>query len=461
MLAEAAPPAALASKAGLEAIALDRPSYAEAVKAAALEEAVPVAPSEANSAERPGKTGGEGVTAELAEPLPPGSPEAIGEESPSKVERAGTAVSLDEAALPGYPEALVGAAPSKAGGSSAAVALDEAAPPGTPESIGEESPSRVEGAGTALSLDEAVPPGTPEAIAYRRSVGPGAVQAALQDPEVPTASESLAALKPQSSEEGAVAELDEPSAVQSTQGAAAPVAIADAQPSPGQEPPAELGEPEVPAPQESLSAEKPEAVEPGQAIAELAEPNAAASPAAAAPETATAVSAEKPALASSPTAELAAPAVPSPAESLSGEKPAMPKPGEAIVALEPAEPRPPQTANVAPAAESKPAQPAAVATVRGPSPSGAAEPPASIPILKGLAKGSFYVQIGVYGTNDSLKSAIAGFKSTYPLAVERLPTKAGAAYRLFVGPLSRDESGVVLIRIRSLGFRDAYVRQGS
>jgi hypothetical protein len=68
----------------------------------------------------------------------------------------------------------------------------------------------------------------------------------------------------------------------------------------------------------------------------------------------------------------------------------------------------------------------------------------------------------VYGTNDSLQSAIAGFKSNYPLAVERLTTKTGAAaYRLFVGPLGRDESGVVLIKIRSLGFKDAYVRQGS
>jgi hypothetical protein len=83
-------------------------------------------------------------------------------------------------------------------------------------------------------------------------------------------------------------------------------------------------------------------------------------------------------------------------------------------------------------------------------------------MLKGLTKGSFYVQIGVYGTNGALQSAIGGFRSTYPLAVESLTTKTGnAAYRLFVGPLTRDESGVVLIKIRSLGYRDAYVRQGS
>jgi hypothetical protein len=68
----------------------------------------------------------------------------------------------------------------------------------------------------------------------------------------------------------------------------------------------------------------------------------------------------------------------------------------------------------------------------------------------------------VYGTNESLQTAINGFKPTYPLAVERVTTKSGgAAYRLFAGPLGRDESGVVLIMIRSLGFRDAYIRQGS
>jgi len=112
--------------------------------------------------------------------------------------------------------------------------------------------------------------------------------------------------------------------------------------------------------------------------------------------------------------------------------------------------------------EPKSTTPAAVATVKGSSPAGAAQPPASIPLLKGLAKGSFYVQIGVYGTNDSLQSAIGGFKATYPLAVESLTTKAGkSAYRLFVGPLTRDESGAVLFRIRSLGYKDAYVRQGS
>jgi rare lipoprotein A (peptidoglycan hydrolase) len=350
VLAEAeAPKGAIASKEGIEALALDKPSYAEAVEEAALAEATPPSPEEFYSADRPGKAEGEGAVSELA-----------------------------EAGLPGSPEALYSSSPTKAAG-----AMSE-----------------------------------------------------LQAPDVPRPSES----------------------------------IADARKAPGEPPYAALGEPAVPTPTESLSAGRPNAVAPGQAIAELAEPNpqkAVTVEKPAGPETATAVAAEKPApIAASGPAELQAPAVPSPTESIAAEHPAAVAGGAKTVTLEPASPRPPVSAAPAPgapAAEPKPAQPAAVATIKGPAPAGAAQAPSSIPMLKGLAKGSFYVQIGVYGTNDALQSAIGGFtSSSYPLAVEKLTTKAGsAAYRLFVGPLSRDESGVVLIRIRSLGFKDAYVRQGT
>lgn len=335
VLAEANPPSAIASNAGLEVIALERPSYAAEVEAAALAEATPLLPSEAVGVAKPSKTGGY-VT-----------------------------LSLDEAALPGYPEIIADIAPAK----------NRAAPE------------------ASVALDEAAPPGEPEAIAYRRTVVPNSGLAELQNPDVPT-------------------------------------------------------------PQESFEAGRPNAVAPSQAIAELAEPSLV-SPTAG-PESAVALSAEKPALAASPSAELATPAVPSPSESIGGENPATPKPGEAIVELQPAELRPPKAA-------ATPSQPPAVAMITGPTPSAAAAmPPASVPMIKGLSKGSFYVQIGVFSTNDSLQSAIADFKSTYPLAVESLTTKAGnAAYRLFVGPLSRDEGGIVLIRMRSLGFKDAYIRQGT
>ena len=224
----------------------------------------------------------------------------------------------------------------------------------------------------------------------------------------------------------------------------------------------------------------PTKVEPVPVLAEAAPPSSppAASAANAGPE---AIALDRPSYApsiegaASPVPELAAPVVPTPSESMTAEKPAAAKPEEAIVALEPAQPRPPQAA----APEAPTAPPAAATTTgrrarrasgrrprRRPIPRhrrrAAAVAPPSIPLINGLEKGSFYIQIGVFATNESLRSAIAGFKSTYPLAVEPLTTSSGvSAFRLYVGPLGKDESGVVLIGIRYLGYRDAYIRQGS
>ena len=430
VLAEIETPKEAVSMVGLEAIALERPSYTDQIEAAVLAEASTVSPSEVNAVLRPGQVGGEKTSAELAEAELPGSPEALGDSPDAPTHRVATA------------------------------SLDEAVPPGGPESLGGTKPVKAEGYSATASLDEAVLPGTPDALADRTKAGEGSPLSELPVPDIPRPSDSLSADRPADRTLGLAADasLAEPSAPAVTP--SGPTAIADSRPGPGQPPTAELGEPEVPAPGESLVAGKPNAVEPGQTIAELAEPVTTIPGAF---ETATSV--EKPALAVSPTAELASPDVPNPLENIAVEKPVLPPAGEQMVTLEPAAPRPPQTGAtgaVVPGVEPKPTPPAAVATVKGSSPAGAVQPPASIPILKGLAKGSFYVQIGVYGTNDSLRSAIGGFKATYPLAVESLTTKKGSpAYRLFVGPLTRDESGTVLFKIRALGYKDAYVRQGS
>ena len=420
VLAEAVAPRIAASNEGLEALALMRPSYTGQVEAAALAEASTVSPSEVNSVLQPDKAGGENVLAELAEVELPGSPEAVGGGRPAVLGASSETASLDEAALPGSPEAVGGAKPAGVAGFTAIAALDEAALPGTPD-----------------------------AIADRKAAGEGGPLSELQTPDIPNPSDSLAQERPlRPSVSGYFTELAEPGTV-----APSPAAIADSRPGPRQPPTAELGDPEVPTPSESLTAGRPGAVEPGQVIAELAEPGTA--------ESAVAMASGKPALSASPSAELASPEVPSPSENIAVERPSPIPAGDQTVALEPAAPRPPQTVTTT-VVEPKTTTPAAVATVNGSSPAGAAQPPASVPLIKGLAKGSFYVQIGVYGTNDSLKSAIGGFKATYPLAVESLTIKAGkSAYRLFVGPLTRDESGVVLFRIRSLGYKDAYVRQGS
>jgi hypothetical protein len=361
-------------------------------------------------------------------------------------------------------------------------------------------PGKIQGEGVVATLADAELPGMPDAIADRQVAGENEALAELQVPDVPRPVEGIGVEKPAGfAAVAAGGELEEPGVVPPTETGMGPVAFADLRKGPAQSTAGELSDPAVPTPTESLTAGKAKAVAPGEAVAELAEPDPngrgiaaiggeapakAASPGAALAELAepdpsgkgvAAIGGAAPTKTASPgTGELASPAVPSPSESIAAERPAVIAGGERTVTLEPAVPRPPVTAAApavptpapAPAAAlvpAKPAAPAAVATVTSPSPAGAVQAPASVPILKGLAKGSFYVQIGVYGTNDALGAAIAGFKSThYPLAVEKLTTKKGSpAFRLFVGPLSRDESGLVLIRIRSLGFKDAYIRQGT
>jgi hypothetical protein len=373
------------------------------------------------------------------------------------------------------PEAIACERPSYAEAVEAALAEALVVTPAEAYAINE--PAKAKGEGSSAELAEAGLPGSPEALAAdRKAARASGALAELQTPDVPRPVEGLAGDKPAGVVGvAAVGSLDEPGVSTPSSTGTGPIAVAENKKGPAESSTGELNEPEVPSPTESLARGNAKSVAPEQAVALLAEPDPSGKGTAA-------IAAEKPAKAATPgTGDLASPAVPSPTESLAAEHPEVVAGGERAVTLEPATPRPPVSATAAPAAAAAAAVPAAassspaasmvpakpspstVATVTSPRPAGALQPPASVPVLKGLAKGSYYVQIGVYGTNDALNSAIAGFKSShYPLAVEKLTTKKGeAAYRLFVGPLSRDESGLVLIRIRSLGYKDAYIREGT
>ncbi|HTX71878.1 MAG TPA: hypothetical protein VMC79_03545 [Rectinemataceae bacterium] len=201
---------------------------------------------------------------------------------------------------------------------------------------------------------------------------------------------------------------------------------------------------------ESIALERPSPSHPAPAVAGLGEPQATI--VATGPEPGSLERPANPPGKSVPTAALQEPSSARPAATAA-------KPGEVIVGLEPTSPRPPaaaatstQTAQTVPA----PSKPAAVAQPGSP-----AQVPSEAVLVQGLAKGSYYIQLGVYGTNEALKAATRGF-TAYPLAVEKIEAKNGSVlYRLYVGPLTRDESGVVLLRIRSLGFKDAFLRTGT
>ena len=125
---------------------------------------------------------------------------------------------------------------------------------------------------------------------------------------------------------------------------------------------------------------------------------------------------------------------------------------EFIVALEPTTAKPPV---LEPA--TSPLKPAAKPAV--------SVTPSSIPsapvALGTLQKGRYYIQVGVYGSEAAAKDIATGLGKAFPPLIEKSSSKGKDSWKVYVGPLSRDESGVALVRVRALGYKDAFVKSGS
>ena len=228
---------------------------------------------------------------------------------------------------------------------------------------------------------------------------------------------------------------------------------------------------------EALAAGAPKPAMGGTGSMELAE---AAAPAAPEKGQALTVPPLQPAAgkpAASATTALASPAAPAPAAAKAAEVPAA---GTTTTTLTPTSPQPPKapvapapatatTVQPAPAAAAAakvaPAAPAPVATAPAsvaaiPKGSPAREP-TDVRMLEGMVKGSYYVQIGLFGSEEALRQAIGAVGKQFPILYERVDAGKGKIlYRLYVGPIKRDESGIVLTKVKALGYRDAVLKQG-
>ena len=101
-----------------------------------------------------------------------------------------------------------------------------------------------------------------------------------------------------------------------------------------------------------------------------------------------------------------------------------------------------------PPVEPEPEEPAVPAPVDG------------LPVVDELDDGAYYLQVAAYRSPESARSVVRGLEERYPVAVTTIGDEEGDIYRIFVGPLSRDERGAVLFDVRSLGYGDAFVRRG-
>jgi hypothetical protein len=84
----------------------------------------------------------------------------------------------------------------------------------------------------------------------------------------------------------------------------------------------------------------------------------------------------------------------------------------------------------------------------------------SAPVISSLESGSYYVQLGAYSRLETIESEMARIDSSYPVALFNAGSAEKPVYRILLGPLNLGESGAVLKRFKSVGYKDAFVRKG-
>jgi hypothetical protein len=82
----------------------------------------------------------------------------------------------------------------------------------------------------------------------------------------------------------------------------------------------------------------------------------------------------------------------------------------------------------------------------------------SVPLIAKLENNSYYVQIASYNQAELVESAINTIDSTY-MQVVCVENRNDAVYRILLGPLNQGESGAMLRRFKSIGYKDAFIRQ--
>jgi hypothetical protein len=81
----------------------------------------------------------------------------------------------------------------------------------------------------------------------------------------------------------------------------------------------------------------------------------------------------------------------------------------------------------------------------------------TLPSLKSLESGKYYIQIGVFADETNILEIVKKYGKKYPITI--VPLVSGKARQVMVGPLSVDEYAAVTARFKSYGFKDAFLRK--
>lgn len=78
-------------------------------------------------------------------------------------------------------------------------------------------------------------------------------------------------------------------------------------------------------------------------------------------------------------------------------------------------------------------------------------------IVNQLKNGSSYIQLGAYSTAVSIYSEIEAIENRYPMVVWTEQKNGKTLYKLLIGPLTQDETGVLSYRFRDSGYADLFL----
>ena len=83
----------------------------------------------------------------------------------------------------------------------------------------------------------------------------------------------------------------------------------------------------------------------------------------------------------------------------------------------------------------------------------------SVPVISALEQGKYYVQLGAFNRAEVVEDELVRIGKSYPLTIQSGGTDEKPLYRILLGPLNLGESGAILQRFKSIGYRDAFLRR--
>ncbi len=93
-----------------------------------------------------------------------------------------------------------------------------------------------------------------------------------------------------------------------------------------------------------------------------------------------------------------------------------------------------------------------------------AETPAlkeELPIVTKLDRGTYYIQVGAYSSQQGAGGLAKTLSDTYPVSVLASVVQDKTIYKVLVGPLNQDEGGTLLYWFKAKGYKDVFLRKAN